>query len=147
MTRPVRILALAVALMIAGTSCHKEDSRKIEPEDVLTVDNKLIIGEWKHQQTQLSVFDASTGAAISNRDYDLPQIKTLTFTADGKYFFDRTNSGTYGINTAATTLTFRDAYGKNITSEVKALDSNRLIISSAETSENTRLVLLQFFTR
>lgn len=133
--------------MMTGMGCHKDDSRDVEPEEVLTIDNKLIIGKWKHQQTQLSAYDATTGAAKSTQDYDLPQLQTLIFTADGKYSFDRNNSGTYGINAAGTLLTLKDVYGTTSTSAVTTLSEHQLIISSTDLSENTRLIVVLSFTR
>ncbi len=147
MSKSVSALVLAVVLMVTGISCQKEDGGESEPEKLLTIDNKLIIGEWKHQQTQLSVFDVTTGAAKSTQGYDLPPIQNLTFTADGKYLFDRTSSGTYGINAAGTLLTFRDAYGTISASDIKTLNGHQLTFSSTEVSENTRLVVVLYFTR
>ncbi len=147
MIKSVLTLVFVMVLMITGTGCHKEDGRKVEPEVALSVGNKLIIGEWKHQQTQLTAYDATTGAAKSTQYYDLPQINSVEFTADGVYLLNRTNSGTYGINTAGTLLTIKDAYGKTSTSDVKTLTEQQLIMSTTEVSENTRLVLVLSFIK
>lgn len=147
MSKKIMILIFSAVLVLTAMSCRKDDRRIDEPQEVLTVDNKLIVGEWKHLSSQLNVYDATTGAAKSNRDYDVPQFQSFTFTADGKYLVNRANSGSYGINAAGTTLTIKDAYGKTSISEVKTLNNSQLIISSTETSENTRLVLVQYFTR
>lgn len=139
------ILILALTTVFAGTGCKKEENR--QEEDQLAVDNKLIIGEWRHQSTKLNVYDAITGAAKNIQDYDVPVLNTLTFTADGKFSTNLGEGGSYVIDSAGTQLMLKDFSGKKSKAEISTLSKSTLIITLAEVSEGTRLVMVQSFSK
>jgi hypothetical protein len=129
--------ALSMLLMQA---CKKDNDQSPKQE---LVKNKMIIGEWTLQSYSFNVYDATTGAQKSADDYDIPKISKLTFTSDGRYRTNLGSSGRYEINEAGTTLTFNDGSKMSITK----LEESQLNLTATEVSENSRLVLMQYFTK
>jgi hypothetical protein len=112
---------------IPNNRVHKSES--IPEND--PVKNKTIIGQWTLQSYRLDVYDATTGVAKSNQDYNVPRINTLTFLSNGSYRFDSAPGGNYGVNSAGTVITFKDAARKTSTADVTTLNSKELVFSQS----------------
>jgi len=138
------LLFLVAISMLFVQACKKENDSLNEEE---LVKNKLIIGEWTLQSYSFKVYDATTGQPKSTQDYDISKIKTITFRSDGKYYTNIGSSGEFGIDQAGTVIILKSAAGVENVVNITTIDQNKLNLSTTEVSENTQIVLMQYFTR
>jgi len=138
------LLFIVAISMLFVQACKKENDPSNELE---LVKNKLIIGEWTLQSYSFKVYDATTGQPKSAQDYDISKIKTITFRSDGQYYTNIGSSGKFEIDQAGTVLILKSAAGVENMSNITTIDQNKLNLSTTEVSENTRIVLMQYFTR
>ena len=139
MGKYTKIIITIVFGLLTLYSCKKENYSK-KP-------SSMIVGTWLTESIKVTYYDAITGSVKSQPDTDVEQDAFVNFSADGNYLTEGGEKGTYIYNAESKALTLSSSAGEVQDAQVTLLNDHHLTIEATLISENTKIIVIQSYTK